>query len=288
MSESNFSLYWCKLDKTALKSWHLNKITTWSRLTNSGEITPESHTQKLGQSGTHQHWGRKKPGREAFPADTFWDATKSGARPLHKCLWGFHFSAEKYCKDSSNSLSFAYASLGNVLVEYINWMFISSHQIYPLWHKLHALPSIFPQNSSHKCNSKSSCMNCIKVSWQVTITLDSDKKELYLWTIRHKCYIVNFEDQGMRGGRGRERPHTEDSWQRCRVRTFGFSNVRRVGRPLEANTGWLKNPLGSPRFRCVLPGGFHTNFAHSRTQSSYGSGITNHLHVGKKTWAMNK
>lgn len=162
-------------------------------------------------------------------------------------------------------------------------MFIFSHQIHLSWTKLSASPSIFPQNSSYKCNSKSSCTSCIEVSWQVTVMLHSDNKELYLWTINHKCYRAHFEGQDIRGGRWKERAHSEDSWQRCQVRTFGFSNARRVGRPLEANTGWLKHPLGSPLFRCALPGGFHTSFhTHSRTQSSCGSGITNHLHVGKK------
>lgn len=124
-------------------------------------------------------------------------------------------------------------------------------------------------------------MSCFKVTWQITVTLDSDKKKL-LWPIKHKCYRADFEAQGIRGGRGKERQHAKDSWQWCQMRMFGFWNVRRVGRPLEANVCWLKHPLGCPQFRCALTGCFHTRYAHSRTQQSCGWENTNHLHVGKK------
>ena len=128
VTETIFLLYWCKLDETALKSQHLYKTTTWSRLTNPSEITLESHPQKLGQTGNHQHQGRKKFCRAAFPADTFWDATRSGARPLHKCLWGSHsvlhvLYLEMYLRSTSTKCSFVVTRL----------------------HKLSALPSIFPK-----------------------------------------------------------------------------------------------------------------------------------------------
>lgn len=114
----NLSSHWCKLDKNTCKS-HLSETTIWSRMSNPYQITPEFHLQKLGDSASHQPQRRKKYGRDAFPADTFWDATSSGARVL-SFLWGFHFSADKYRKDILIPLSFAYTLLGNVFMEYTN------------------------------------------------------------------------------------------------------------------------------------------------------------------------
>lgn len=34
--------------------------------------------------------------------------------------------------------------------------------------------------------------------------LSSSKKELYLWTTKHKCYTANFEGQGMMGWADRD------------------------------------------------------------------------------------
>lgn len=111
---------------------------------------------------------------------------------------------------------------------------------------------ICPQNS----NNKSFCMSRTEVTWQGTIMLSSKKEELYLWATKHKCYTANFEGQGMMGRPESERPRAEGSWQRWQVHSFGLSKVRRVGRPLEANTGWLKHFLGSPGFSYALPDKF--------------------------------
>lgn len=86
----SLSSHWCKLDKNTWKS-HLNKTTIGSRMSNLYQVMPEFHWQKLGCPASHHHQGRKKPGRHASPADTFWGATSTGARALSNVCGDFIF-----------------------------------------------------------------------------------------------------------------------------------------------------------------------------------------------------
>lgn len=186
----NLSSHWCNLDKNTWKS-HLNKTTIWSRMRNPDQITPEFRLQKLGQWASRHHHVRKTPARRASLADTFWNATSSGARPLLNVCGDFIFLLT-----SATKTFWCHSVLHTLCLKVCSWST-------PIKCSLKVTRFYYDTNCLHYpvffLKISTNLSPWAVLSWQGTIKLSSSKKELYLWTTNHKCYTANFDGQGWTG-----------------------------------------------------------------------------------------